>query len=125
MIDYGLWGGAMGRGSSWDDMLRRAGLVNGVAALGADEWGQVPLSREKLLDLDPDLLILPGWTYSNPAGARAFKAQVIGDPALKDLRAIRTARVYEMPERLKSTTSQYIVDAVEWLARTAYPELFR
>jgi cobalamin transport system substrate-binding protein len=125
VIDYGSWGGAMGRGSSWDDMLHRAGLVNGTAGLAADEWGQVPLSREKLLVLDPDILILPGWLYTTPDAAQRFYNQVTTDPALKGMRAIRAGRVYQMPERLQSTTSQYIVDAVEWLARTAYPQLFK
>jgi iron complex transport system substrate-binding protein len=125
VIDYGSWGGAMGRGSSWQEMLDRAGLRNGVAELSADEWGQVPLSREKLLELDPDILILPGWLYTNPAGAARFYAQVTEDPALRGLRAVKSGRVYQMPERLQSTTSQYFVEAVEWLARTAYPELFR
>jgi iron complex transport system substrate-binding protein len=124
-IDYATWGAAMGRGSSWDEMLRRAGLVDGVGELSADEWGQVPLSREKLLRLDPDLLVLPGWVYGDPKRASAFFAQITGDPSLKGLRAVRTGRVYQMPEKLKSTTSQYFAEAVEWLARTAYPGLFR
>jgi hypothetical protein len=75
-IDYATWGAAMGRGSSWDEMLRRAGLVDGVGELSADEWGQVPLSREKLLQLDPDLLVLPGWVYGNPKAASAFFGQI-------------------------------------------------
>jgi iron complex transport system substrate-binding protein len=125
VIDYATWGSAQGRGSSWDEMLSRAGLVDGVAELAADEWGQVPLSREKLLKLDPDLLVLPGWIYGNPRGAAAFFSQITDDPSLKRLRAVKTGRVYQMPERLKSTTSQYIAAAVEWLALTAYPELFR
>lgn len=124
-IDFAAWGSAQGRGSSWDEMLRRAGLVDAVADFSADEWGQVPLSREKILQLDPDILVLPGWVYGNPRGAAAFFSQVTGDPALKGLRAVKTGHVFQMPERLKSTTSQYIVDAVEWLARTAYPGLFR
>jgi iron complex transport system substrate-binding protein len=124
-IDYASWGSAQGRGSSWDEMLRRAGLVDAVADFSSDAWGQVPLSREKILQIDPDLLVLPGWIYGSPRGASGFYSQVMGDPALKKLRAVRTGRVVQMPERLKSTTSQYIVDAVEWLARTAYPELFR
>jgi len=125
VIDYATWGSAQGRGSSWDEMLRRAGLIDGVGALAADEWGQVPLSREKLLALDPDVLVLPGWVYNAPTGAAAFYAQVTRDPSLRGLKAVKTGRVYQMPERLKSTTSQYIVEAVEWLARTAYPERFR
>jgi iron complex transport system substrate-binding protein len=124
-IDYATWGAAMGKGSSWDEMLRRAGLVDGVGELSADEWGQVPLSREKILQLDPDLLILPGWVYGDPKKASAFFAQVTGDPSLRGLRAVRNGHVYQMPEKLKSTTSQYFADAVEWLARTAYPGLLR
>jgi iron complex transport system substrate-binding protein len=125
VIDYATWGSAQGRGSSWDEMLDRAGLIDGVGSLAADAWGQVPLSREKLLELDPDVLVLPGWVYGNSQGAVAFFAQVTGDPSLKGLRAVQTRRVYQMPERLKSTTSQYFASAVEWLARTAYPDLFR
>jgi len=124
-IDYATWGSAQGRGSSWDEMLRRAGLIDGAAALTSDAWGQVPLSREKLLELDPDVLVLPGWVYHNPSGAAEFYAQVTHDPSLVGLRSVRAGRVYQMPERLKSTTSQYFADAVEWLARTAYPQLFQ
>jgi len=125
VIDYATWGSAQGRGSSWDEMLQRAGLIDGVGALAADEWGQVPLSREKLLALDPDVLVLPGWVYNDPSGAAAFYARVTRDPSLRGLRAVKSGRVYQMPERLKSTTSQYIAEAVEWLARTAYPERFQ
>ena len=125
VIDYATWGSAQGRGSSWDEMLDRAGLIDGVASLAADAWGQVPLSREKLLQLDPDILVLPGWVYGNAQGASAFFEQIAGDSSLKGLHAVQTRRVYQMPERLKSTTSQYFALAVEWLARTAYPQLFR
>jgi iron complex transport system substrate-binding protein len=125
VIDYATWGSAQGRGSSWDEMLSRAGLADGVGDLASDEWGQVPMSREKLLQLDPDILVLPGWVYGNPQKSAAFYTQIMTDPALKGLRAVRSRRVYVMPERLKSTTSQYIAAAVEWLARTAYPDAFR
>jgi iron complex transport system substrate-binding protein len=125
VVDYATWGSAQGPGSSWDEIIRRAGLVDAVAGFIPDEWGQVPLSREKILELDPDILVLPGWVYGNPNGAAAFSTQVLDDPALKGLKAIRSKRVYMMPEQLKSTTSQYFAGAVEWLAKTAYPELFR
>jgi iron complex transport system substrate-binding protein len=96
-----------------------------VGDLPADEWGQVPLSKERILQIDPDMLVLPGWVYGDPKGAPAFYAQIIGDPALQGLSAIRARRVFMMPEGLKSSTSQYLAAAVEWLAKTAYPELFR
>ena len=123
-MDYASWGSAQGTGSSWDEIIRNAGLINAAGEFPADEWGQVPLSKEKILELDPDVLILPGWVYGDPAGADAFYEQTVGDPALKGLTAIREGRVYRMPEGLKAATSQYIVDAVEYLARLAYPKLF-
>jgi iron complex transport system substrate-binding protein len=124
VMDYATWGSAQGRGSSWDEIVRRAGLVNAVAGSAADQWGQVPLSREKILTIDPDMLVLPGWVYGNPRGAAAFSARITADPAFRGLSAVRAGKVRSMPENLKSSTSQYIVAAVEWLARTAYPALF-
>jgi iron complex transport system substrate-binding protein len=125
VVDYTVWGSAQGKGSSWDEIVRQAGLVNGVGNIAADTWGQVPLSKEKLLEIDPDILILPGWTFDDPKGAEAFFAKTTADPVLKALKAVRNGRAYRMPESLKTATSQYLVDAVEWLARTAYPEQFR
>ena len=125
VVDYTVWGAAQGRGSSWDEIVHRAGLVNGAGSIAADEWGQVPLSKEKLLEIDPDILVLPGWTWDDPKGAEAFFARTTTDPVLRALKAVRNGRAYRMPESLKTATSQYLVDAVEWLARTAYPGLFR
>jgi iron complex transport system substrate-binding protein len=124
VMDYATWGSAQGAGSSWDEVIRRAGLINAVGEFVSDEWGQVPLSREKLLELDPDLLVLPGWVYGEPGGADAFYSQTLEDPALQGLSAVRKGKVYRMPEGLKAAASQYIVDAVEYLARLAYPQAF-
>ncbi len=125
VVDYAVWGSAQGKGSSWDEIVRAAGLVNAVGTLAVDQYGQVPLSKEKLVELDPDVLILPGWVYGDPKGAEAFYKQTVEDPALKDMKAVRAKRAHQMPERLKSTVSQYVADAVEYLAKIAYPELFR
>jgi iron complex transport system substrate-binding protein len=124
VLDWSAWGAAMGRGSSWDEVVRRAGLRNAVAELPVDGWGQVPLSKEKLIELDPDMLVLPGWVYGQQEGSEAFYAKVAGDPALRGLKALRNRRLLRMPENLRATTSQYIVEAIEFLAKAAYPELW-
>lgn len=120
IMNYTTWGSSMGRGSSWDEIVRLAGLTNGAAGLAVDRYGSVPMSREKLLELDPDLLLLPGWVYGDPSGADAFFARVAGDPALRAMKAIRQGGLLRMPERLMSCTSQFIVLAIEELARAAY-----
>jgi iron complex transport system substrate-binding protein len=124
VLDWSAWGASMGRGSSWDEVVGLAGLRNAAGELEVDSWGQVPLSKEKLIELDPDLLVLPGWVYGDAAGAEEFYRRVTSDPALRGLKAVRNRRVLRMPERLRATTSQYIVDAIEFLARAAYPELW-
>ena len=125
VMDYGVWGDAMGKGSTWDEIINFAGLTNAVADLTPTEWGTVPISKEKLIDIDPDILVLPGWVYNEPAGPDAFFTQVVSDKALSELKAIKNKAVFRIPENHKSATSQYIVFAVEGLAKFAYPELFK
>jgi iron complex transport system substrate-binding protein len=125
VMDYTTWGSAQGRGSSWDEIVRHAGLINAVGEYPADKFGQVALSKEMILRLNPDMLILPGWVYGKPAGAQSFYDSIVNDPALRNLTAVRRGRVYRMPEGLRAAASQYIVDAVEYLSRLAYPELWR
>jgi iron complex transport system substrate-binding protein len=125
IIDYTSFGASMGRGSSWDDIVRLAGLMNAVGGIASDEWGQVPVSREKLLEINPDIIIVPDWIYGDRRGADVFRQRVMSDPALRVLSAVRAGRVYAMPERLRSSTSQFMADAVAWLARIAYPTLFK
>jgi iron complex transport system substrate-binding protein len=125
VMDYNTWGTSMGKGSSWDDIVRLAGLKNAVGDLAADQWGQVPISLEKLLDIEPDILLLPGWVYGDPGGSDAFYRSIVQSPALRGMRAVKTGRVYRLSEKEKTSTSQYIVFAVEDLAKLAYPDLFK
>lgn len=125
VMDYSTWGTSMGRNSSWDEIVTSAGLVNAVGTRTSDEWGSVPVSKELLVELDPDILVLPGWVYGDPAGADSHTASVVNDPALKGMTAIGTGRVIRIPEAHRSSTSHFMALAVEDLARAAYPELFR
>jgi iron complex transport system substrate-binding protein len=125
VMDYNTWGTSMGAGSSWDEIVRRAGLRNAVGGLTSDAHGAVPVAEEKILQIDPDILLVPAWVYGNKAGSDSFYRRIVTDPAMKHLRAVQQGRVYRMPENIKSSTSQYIVLAVESLARLAYPERFR
>jgi len=125
VMDYGTWGSSFGKGSSWDEIIKLAGLKNAVADFKSDQWGNVPISKEKLVEIDPDILILPGWVWGDPAGADKFYQKVVSDPALKNLKAVRNNRVFRIPEAHKSSTSQYIVYAVEDLAKLAYPDNFK
>ncbi len=123
-MDYAVWGTAQGGNSSWQELVDRAGLINAVEGLPVNDYGQIPLSKEKLVELDPDMLVLPGWVYGNPEGADEFYKQITNDPALQTMQAIRNDMAIQMPENLKSTTSHYMADAIMFLAKKAYPDRF-
>lgn len=123
-LDYNTWGTANGGDTTWNLVLNLAGITNAVAHLEAGDFGQVPLSKEVLVDLDPDLLFLPGYIWGEDDGAQAFYDQVRNDPALTGLKAITNDALFIFPERLKGTYSHYLVEAAEHAARIAYPQLF-
>ncbi len=120
VLDLHAWGSVSAAGSSWDALLQAAGLVNAAAGLRSDRHGQAPLSTEKLLVLDPDLIVLPGWLPGDPGAAERFRENLLADPSLRPLRALQTGQVLLMPERLRSTTSHYIAHGVAFLSEAAY-----
>jgi iron complex transport system substrate-binding protein len=124
VLDYDSSGSSFGRGSSWDDIVRRAGCVNAAGELAADQWGRVAVSQERLIAIDPDLIVLPGWKWEDPDGARRARDRFVRDPAWRGLKAIASGRVLLADERHRLATSQYIVKAIEDLAAVAYPRLF-
>jgi iron complex transport system substrate-binding protein len=125
VMDYNMtYGNSFGRGSSWDDIVNYAGLINATAKLEADSWGTVPISQEILLELNPDILVLPGWVWGDPEGAQKAYQKFVSDPALKVLDAVKNDRVYLAEESHRAATSQYIVLAVRDLAAFAYPGLY-
>jgi len=123
-LDYSSWEASSGKNSSWDEILKHAGLINGAAVYENDQFGQVPMSRELLVEIDPDILFLPGWVYGDPEGAERFLQSIKKDPALVGMKAVQQDRVYLVPENLKSTYSQYITEACQFIAEIAYPQLF-
>ena len=123
-LDYNTWGTANGVDTTWSEVLRLAGVVNAAAPFQAGDFGQVPMSKELLVELDPDVIFLPGYVWGDDAGAESFRNEVLRDPAFAGLQAIASGRVHMVPENLKGTYSQFLIDAAEFVARLVYPDRF-
>jgi iron complex transport system substrate-binding protein len=123
-VDYNSWGTANGSDTTWNLILSLAGIDNAAAAYEAGDFGQVPLSKEVLLEANPDIMFLPSYIWGEEGASDAFYRQVINDPALASINAVAERRVYIFPERLKNSYSHYLVDAAEAAAQAAYPSLF-
>ena len=123
-IDYNSWGSANGGNTTWDLVLELAGIENAVGDMEVGDFGQVQLSKEVLIEVDPDILFLPSYIWGEDGAADAFYRQTVEDPALAGVQAIEDDRVYIFPERLKGSYSQYLVQAAWAAAEMAYPDLF-
>jgi len=103
---------AAGSATTVDDIITHAGGVNAASML--NDWNQI--SPEKVVELNPDVVILSPYVTD---------ADFLKNPAYKDLAAIKNNRVAAPTDAHLSATSQYIVLAVQDLAKVLYPDLFK
>lgn len=77
-------------------LIETAGGINVAKDLEGDYW--TPVSYETLLKLNPDVIIIPGTaTYS--------KEDVLNDPQLSSLTAVKNNAVYQMPKGIEEWDS--------------------
>lgn len=57
-LDYNPWGTSSGQDSTWDEVLKQANLNNAIEGLVSDKYGQVPVSKEMVIALNPDILFI-------------------------------------------------------------------
>lgn len=82
------------------------------------------VSKEKLVNLNPDVLLLPTWDAKGNQNSDQYFQQIVSDPAYRDIQCVKNRRVYKFPEKYRYCASQYIVDAAEAMAKLVYPECF-
>ncbi|WP_411743657.1 ABC transporter substrate-binding protein [Reinekea sp.] len=114
-IDYNTWGTSSGVDTTWNALLTSAGIMNAAAQYEQGTYGQVTMSKELILVINPDILFLPGWIYGDASGAENFLATVKNDPALQSVKAIKNNHIYPIPENLRGTYSQYIADTLTFV----------
>jgi ABC-type Fe3+-hydroxamate transport system substrate-binding protein len=108
-------------------IMTAAGLVN---VCDAPKYSDV--SKEKVVkDWKPQAFLVSALVWkadysgtTDDAGASA-KAVVLADTTLKDVPAVVTGTFFAVPDKYMMSTSQYMADAVVFLAKAAYPDLFK
>lgn len=110
--NYGSGGSTSGSGTTWDLMIRLAGMRN--AAAGAGIAGNAPIDFEQILAIDPDVFLVGALDVAREASTTA--ALLADEPTLANLTALREGRVVILPSWLYSTSSHHVVTAAEELA---------
>ncbi|MDN3650703.1 ABC transporter substrate-binding protein [Reinekea marina] len=122
-LDYNTWGTSSGVDSTWHALVTAAGIENAAARFEQGSYGQVTMSKELILEINPDILFLPGWIYGDDKGAEQFMNSVKNDPALKDVAAVKNNRIYAVPENLRGTYSQYIADTLAYVVNKVHSDI--
>jgi iron complex transport system substrate-binding protein len=122
VMDYGEMGSS-GKGTNFDDIVTRAGLANVVSKAGMEGWPKV--SKEKVIEMDPDMIILPSWYYDKNNSLEGMISTFKKDKSMATVSAVKNNRLVSVPNPHISAISQYVVLAVEDVAKTAYPDLFK
>ena len=99
-----------GRGTSFDDIVRRAGGINEASARGIDKFPK--LSAEQVLAWNPDVLV----AGALPGEADAVRRRLTTGSGPAETTAGRRGHVVVLETRKLLAVSQYVVDAVETLA---------
>ena len=89
---------------------------------GLDKSGS--LTQEQLVQIDPDLFLLPTWDYTNKIDMAKLRDEIRNDPSLQTVKAVRNGRLAQVLDRDLFCTSQFIVQGVRGVAAVAYPQLF-
>lgn len=114
-----FWSGGWiaGRNTTIGEMIERAGGINVGAEL--DQEGTGEISDERILKVDPDVLLLTAWKVEGSPGAMGLP------PTLRMLKAVGEGHVVSLEGRYLSTVSQFVVDGAERLAWELHPECFQ
>ncbi len=106
-LGSGVW--TTGAGSSPNLMIELAGMQNAGAEDGYEMDYQIDV--ERLLVLDPDLLIVAG----SVSGLTPSMEFLRGDELLQDLKAVKNDHIVVLPSALFSSNSQHLLTAAELL----------
>ena len=97
-----------------------AHVKNGMAIMPVR--ASMPVSKEKIVELNPDVLFLPSWDAKGSQNSDTYFNQIVNDPAYKELTCVKNKAVYKFPERYRYCTSQHILEGAEYMAKLVYPE---
>ncbi|NIM59287.1 MAG: ABC transporter substrate-binding protein [Candidatus Aminicenantes bacterium] len=113
----GLW--TCGKGSFLDDLVGKARGVN-IAGNMPRKW--LHYNREQLIHDNPEVIIT---LSKSRAEFSKVKDWIINEAHLKEIKAVKTDRIYFLDENLATRPGPRLIDALEELARILHPQFFK
>jgi iron complex transport system substrate-binding protein len=104
--------------STISQVISAAGGVDVAAVGGVTQFA--PITDEFIIEQNPDVILLSGWTPWDPTFVDLFK----NNPAFANLSAVTHDRVYVASDAHLTTVSQFVVEGVKDVAAYLYPEQY-
>ena len=102
-------------------------LDNIASGLPPDTLGSetTPLDIEYIVAQNPDVILVTSMISSNEDARRVMKEEFTTNPAWAGIEAIREGRVVYLPQEYFLYNAAYnYVDAIEYMAKGVYPEIY-
>lgn len=112
VLNYDSWGSTAGLGTSIHDIIEMAGGIDVAAEYGIAGWQDI--DAEAILLMQPDVIMT--------ASGEAFAQEILADPALASVPAVRDGRVYAIDHA--DALNHHFIRAIDALARRLHPEAF-
>ena len=116
MMMYTAYETTSGEGTTFNDMVRLIGGINAAAEAGIK--GSEKISKEKVIEINPDVIIYPIWTDNEDFDKLA--AFVVNDPSFETVKAAKDKKIIPVKYKTTSPTSQYMIDGIEELGKAVY-----
>ena len=107
-----------GIGTLYDDMIKLIYGQNLAAELGLKGTGQI--SKEKVIDINPEIILIPVWGMHEKKGTDKLLDILLKDKSFEEVKAVKEKKVYIVAHKYQTITSQYLIDAIEMLGKEVY-----
>lgn len=115
---YSQFGLNGGKGSTFDDMCKYMKVTNAAAELGLGAYDNG--TREDLIRMNPDVIIIPSASYTSDGYKPASADQLYSDPALQGVKAIANHRVFLVDSAQIMSYSQFMSRAMVSMTQYIY-----
>ena len=109
--------------TSIGEMILLAGGINVITEAGitGDEFPDYPnLSKEKVVELNPDVIITSDWQYDGSEAT--FVEAWENDPALQNVNAFKNDEVYVIDSANLTTAAHFVIEGAEDIYDVLYGE---
>ncbi len=122
ILPYNMHGKTNAKGTIVDEVINMIGAKNAATQAGLEKRAKI--AKEKIIEIDPDYILMMAWGKDSLDKFDEFVADMKQDPSLKNVKAIKNNHVIIEKGRYFTVVTQHLIDGIEYLAKAVYPEVY-